>query len=60
MVRTSAGQQMTDGKKRRAGALRNRFNFRDSNLRIFLTAVLVMTYIMIYSIGTGLFRESVP
>ena len=33
--------------------MRNRFNFRDSNLRIFLTAVLVMTCIMLYSIGTG-------
>ena len=33
--------------------MRNRFNFRDSNLRIFLTVVLVMTCITVYSIGTG-------
>ena len=32
--------------------MRNKFNFRDSNLRIFLTAVLVMTCVMVYSIGT--------
>ena len=33
--------------------MRNRFNFRVSNLRIFLTAVLVLTCVMVYSIGTG-------
>lgn len=33
--------------------MRNRLNFRDSNLRIFLTAVLVMVCLMVYSIGTG-------
>ena len=33
--------------------MRNRFNLRISNLRIFLTAVLIMTFVLVYSIGTG-------
>ena len=33
--------------------MRNRFNFGNSNLRLFLAAVLTMTCVIIYSIGTG-------
>lgn len=33
--------------------MRNKFNFGNSNIRLFFTAVLVMTCVIIYSVGTG-------
>lgn len=33
--------------------MRNKFNFGNSNLRLFFAAVLVMTCVIIYSVGTG-------
>lgn len=33
--------------------MQNKFNFGNSNLRVFLTALLVMVCVLLYSIGTG-------
>lgn len=33
--------------------MRNKFNFGNSNIRLFFTAVLIMACVIIYSVGTG-------